>query len=130
MSDLLEVHTTFAKIIDATEICRKLVDEKLAACAQMIPGVTSIYSWDGRTRRDSELLVLIKTTRQAWPALRDRLKELHPFDEPEIIALPVEDSSQSYAEWVTGYTSGHSSTGPKPGPGSGSDKGGEDDGFW
>lgn len=129
MSDLLEVHTTFAKIIDATEICRKLVDEKLAACAQMIPGVTSIYYWDGRTRRDSELLVLIKTTRQAWPALRDRLKELHPFDEPEIIAVSVEDSSQSYADWVTGYISGRTSTGsPAKQPGETAKE--DDDGFW
>ena len=111
MPELIEVHTTFAKIIDATEICRKLVDEKLAACAQMIPGVTSIYYWDGRTRRDSELLVLIKTTKDAWPALRDRLKELHPFDEPEIIAVPVTDSSASYAQWVADYISGRTKIG-------------------
>ncbi|MCB1187958.1 divalent-cation tolerance protein CutA [bacterium] len=127
MSELLEVHTTFAKIIDATEICRKLVDERLAACAQMIPGVTSIYYWDGRTRRDSELLVLIKTTKQAWPALRDRLKELHPFDEPEIIAVPVEDASQSYADWVSGYISGRASAPESP---SEAAERKDEEGFW
>ena len=127
MSELLEVHTTFAKIIDATEICRKLVDEKLAACAQMIPDVTSIYYWDGRTRRDSELLVLIKTTKQAWPALRDRLKELHPFDEPEIIAVPVAEASQSYADWVSGYVGGKIS--PPETPAEAAERK-DEEGFW
>ena len=127
MPELIEVHTTFAKIIDATEICRKLVDEKLAACAQMIPGVTSIYYWDGRTRRDSELLVLIKTTKDAWPALRDRLKELHPFDEPEIIAVPVTDSSASYAQWVADYISGRTRQAETP---SEAAERKDEEGFW
>jgi uncharacterized protein involved in tolerance to divalent cations len=100
MSALLEVRSTFASADDATEVARKLVQERLAGCAQVIPGITSIYVWEEMLRHDSEVLLLLKTTEAAWPALRDRLAELHPYDTPEIIALPVQAASFDYASWL------------------------------
>ncbi|MCC7478677.1 divalent-cation tolerance protein CutA [bacterium] len=100
MSTLLEVHSTFASADDATEVARKLVQERLCACAQIVPGVTSIYVWEEMLRHDEEVLLILKTTEGAWPALRDRLAELHPYDTPELIALPVQSASFDYSAWV------------------------------
>ena len=100
MSRLLEVRTTFASHEDAERISRQLVSEKLAACAQIVPGVTSIYMWESMLRHDSEVLVLLKTTETAWPALRDRLASVHPYDIPELIALPIENGTFDYMNWV------------------------------
>lgn len=100
MARVLEVHTTFASEGDATAVARKLVEERLAACAQVVPGVTSIFHWEGMLRHDDEVLLILKTTEEAWPALRDRLAKLHPYDTPEIIALPVEHGSYDYLAWV------------------------------
>lgn len=62
--------------------------------------MTSFYTWEGELHSDSEVLVLLKTTTEAWPLLRDRLAELHPYDTPEIIAVPIEFASFNYASWV------------------------------
>jgi periplasmic divalent cation tolerance protein len=100
MPDLVQVLTTFGSAEDATEIARTLVNEHLAACAQIIPGITSIYMWEGMLKHDDEALLLLKTTESTWPALRDRLAELHPYDTPEIIAIPVSQASYTYLAWV------------------------------
>lgn len=100
MSQLLEVRTTFATPEDAISVGRAVVSERLAACAQVMPGVTSIYFWQEMLRHEAEVLLLLKTTDQAWPALRDRLVELHPYDTPELVALKAEQCSFDYLAWV------------------------------
>ncbi len=100
MPALLQVLTTFASASDATEIGRKLVDEHLAACAQVVPGVTSIYRWEAMLRHDDEVLLVLKTTVATWPLLRDRLAELHPYATPELVAIPVAHASYDYLAWV------------------------------
>ena len=100
MTTLLEVRTTFASADDASDVARKLVEARLAACAQIVPGITSIYVWEEMLRHDSEVLLILKTTESAWPALRDKLAELHPYDTPELIALPVQAASFDYLAWV------------------------------
>jgi len=100
MSQVLEVHTTFASAEDAVAAGRALVGEKLAACAQVVPGVTSIYVWQEMLRHESEVLLLLKTTETAWPQLRDRLAQLHPYDTPEIVAVRVEHGSFDYLAWI------------------------------
>jgi periplasmic divalent cation tolerance protein len=100
MSKLLEVRTTFATSEDAERIARQLVSEKLAACAQIVPNVTSIYMWESMLRHDSEVLLLLKTTESSWPALRDRLAALHPYDTPELVAVPIENGAFNYINWV------------------------------
>jgi periplasmic divalent cation tolerance protein len=100
MAALLEVRTTFPDIDKATEVARQLVSERLAACAQLVPGVTSIYRWEGMLRHDSEVLCLLKTGSERWIELRDRLTELHPYETPEILAVPVEHACIKYLTWV------------------------------
>lgn len=100
MPALLQVFTTLASAGDATEIGRTLVDENLAACAQVVPGLTSIYRWEGMLRHDEEVLLILKTTEATWPLLRDRLAELHPYETPELVAIPVAHASYDYLAWV------------------------------
>ncbi len=77
-----------------------LVSERLAACVNLLPAVQSIYRWQGNIERAEEVLLLIKTTRDRFPALRDRIQELHTYDTPEIIALPISDGSEKYLTWL------------------------------
>jgi uncharacterized protein involved in tolerance to divalent cations len=100
MTTLLEVHTTFATPADAARVARVLISEQLAACAQVIPEITSLYMWEEELKQETEALLLLKAEESSWVALRDRLAELHPYDTPEIIALPVSHASFEYATWV------------------------------
>jgi periplasmic divalent cation tolerance protein len=86
----------------AGRIAEALVDERLAACANLLPGITSIYRWEGRIQRDAEVLLLIKTTRERVAALTERA--LHPYAIPEIIAVPVTEGLPDYLSWVTTCT--------------------------
>jgi periplasmic divalent cation tolerance protein len=88
----------------ATTIGRTLVEERLAACGNIIPGLTSIYRWQGKICRDSEVLVLLKTRRSCFPKLARRVRELHPYSVPAIVALPVPLGSPSYFAWVAEST--------------------------
>ena len=77
-----------------------LVEEQLAACVNLIPEVTSIYKWKGTVECANEITALIKTTEATFPALQQRLLALHPYEVPEIIAVPVEAGLESYLHWV------------------------------
>lgn len=90
----------------AESLAARVVEERLAACANLVPGVTSIYRWEGELRRDSEVLVVFKTTAAAFPSLRARILELHPYDVPEVLALPVPDGADDYLSWVRREVSG------------------------
>jgi periplasmic divalent cation tolerance protein len=100
MAVLIQVQTTFATHDDAITIGRRVVEERLAACAQVLPGLVSLYMWEGMLRHDEETLLVLKTTAERWPDLRDKLAELHPYDTPEIIAFPIENVSFDYLVWV------------------------------
>lgn len=91
----------------AEDIARALVHERLAACVNRIPGLTSVYRWQGRVEQDRETLLLIKTTDARFAALASRLRELHPYDLPEIIAIPVTKGLPEYLQWVSTCTSDH-----------------------
>jgi len=88
----------------AERIGRSLVEEHLAACANILQGLTSIYRWEGKVCRDPEVLVLLKTRRSCFPALARRVRELHPYSVPEIVALPVALGSPAYLAWVAAST--------------------------
>lgn len=81
-------------------IGRVLVEERLAACVNIIPGVTSVYRWEGEIRADSEALAVIKTTEDRVQAARLRVTELHPYEVPEFVALEVVEGSPAYLQWV------------------------------
>lgn len=100
MTALLEVQTTFATPEDAARVARVLIGERLAACAQVVPSITSMYIWEDELKHETEALLLLKTAESSWAALRDRLAQLHPYDTPEIIALPVSHASFEYSTWV------------------------------
>jgi periplasmic divalent cation tolerance protein len=88
----------------AQAIAETLVGERLAACANLVPGIRSIYRWEGQIQRDSEVLLLIKTAAGRVPALTDRLRELHPYEIPEIISVPIIEGLPDYLSWITTCT--------------------------
>ncbi|MCU0835370.1 MAG: divalent-cation tolerance protein CutA [Chromatiaceae bacterium] len=88
----------------AERIATTLVEERLAACANRVSGLLSIYRWQGQVERASEALLLIKTTEDRFAALAERLRALHPYELPEIIALPVAGGLPDYLHWVSTCT--------------------------
>jgi periplasmic divalent cation tolerance protein len=98
---MLMVLTTFGSAEDASRAANALVDEQLAACVNILPSVTSIFRWEGEVQSSSEVLCLIKTTEAGFEKLRARLVELHPYDVPEVIALPIKAGHAPYLEWLT-----------------------------
>ena len=87
------------------EIAGKLVEGRLCACVNIVPGVQSIYRWKAQIQNDPESLMILKTTPDRYQDLEDRLKALHPYDVPEILALPVYAGAQSYLDWVVSEVS-------------------------
>lgn len=88
----------------ARTLARELVEARLAACANVLPAVASVYRWQGRTEEATEVPLLIKTTRGCYPALERALRARHPYELPEILALPVAGGFQDYLRWVAGET--------------------------
>jgi periplasmic divalent cation tolerance protein len=84
----------------AAGLARALVEARLAACGNVLPGLRSIYRWQERVEDEPEVLLLLKTTRERFPALREELQRLHPYQVPEVLALPVEAGSAAYLEWL------------------------------
>lgn len=88
----------------AGRIATVLVEERLAACANLVPGIVSVYRWQGAMQRDAEVLMLLKTRADAFEALAARLRELHPYAVPEIIAVGIEAGSPAYIGWLLAET--------------------------
>lgn len=90
---------------DAAErLARGLVEQRLAACVNVLPRIRSIYRWQDAVSDDEETLLIVKTRAAAFDALRDWLLRAHPYEVPEIIALPVTDGAPDYLAWVTEQT--------------------------
>ena len=104
LTDALVVLVTAPTAERAAEIARALVEERLAACGNVLAGVRSIYRWEGKVQDDQEVLLLLKTTRDRFEALRERVVALHPYQVPEVIALAVETGSAPYLAWIAGET--------------------------
>lgn len=100
MSERVVVLSTVARAEDAERIGRELVERGLAACVNVVPGLVSLYRWKGAVEREEERLLLIKTRGETFPALRDALVALHPYEVPEVLALPVEDGHAPYLAWL------------------------------
>jgi periplasmic divalent cation tolerance protein len=94
------VLTTTANPEEAVRLGRTLVEERLAACATLIPAVQSIYRWQGEVESATETLLLLKTGPEQLAALEARLLELHSYETPEFLVLGVEAASQPYLEWL------------------------------
>jgi|SRR5690606_1828328 len=100
MSEFLQVQTTTGSRADGEAIARALVEQRLAACVQVIGPIHSTYWWEGAVETAEEYLCLVKSNREAYPALEAAIQELHPYEVPEIIALPIEGGSRAYLSWL------------------------------
>lgn len=94
------VLTTFANAEDAARVVRALVEENLAACGTILPDARSIYRWEGKIEDTAETSVVLKTSVERYPELETKLRTLHPYETPEIIALDPAAVSGDYASWV------------------------------
>ena len=82
------------------QIANNLVECSLAACVNIIPGITSIYHWQGAVQQDSELLLIAKTRAELFDSLASTVKKIHPYDVPEVIAIPIIAGSNEYLAWI------------------------------
>lgn len=94
------VMITAASQDEARSLARLLIEERLAACVQILPAMQSLYVWQGSTEQSDEILLLVKTTLDVFSHLEETVKRRHSYDTPEIIALPVIASSASYLSWM------------------------------
>ncbi len=104
MTDAILVLVTAPSTDKAAELARTLVEEQLAACGNLIPGVRSIYRWEGRVQDEPEVLLILKTRAALFEPLRARIVALHPYDVPEVLRLDVADGHAPYLSWILGST--------------------------
>ena len=88
----------------AMQIAEKVVEERLAACVQVLPPMRSVYRWEGKVQNERELLLIVKTRTAALARLQVRVGELHSYDTPEIIALPITTGAEKYLRWLESAT--------------------------
>lgn len=100
MTEMLMVFTTFANEEDAARVALVLVDERLIACANLLPGARSLYRWENRIADEREVVVIMKTRKQDWTAFLSRLHELHPYQTPECLAVRVAAGAPKYMAWL------------------------------
>jgi periplasmic divalent cation tolerance protein len=103
--DYVIVLTTIPADADAGAFGKTLVEERLAACVNLYPIMESIYRWEGRVEHESERQVVIKTARERVVALWDRVREMHPYEVPEFVVLPIVDGNDAYLRWMGEATS-------------------------
>jgi periplasmic divalent cation tolerance protein len=98
--EILVLLSTCPDARTAERIARELVEASLVACVNVVPGLRSIYRWNGAVQLDEEVLMILKTPTDRLAAARERLVALHPYDVPEVVALPVVDGHHPYLHWV------------------------------
>jgi periplasmic divalent cation tolerance protein len=100
MTDKIVVLSTCGSREEAEKLAQALVEQRLAACVNVIPGVTSFYRWQGKLESSAEWLMLIKSSRERFEQLRLALEKAHSYDLPEVIALPIVDGAPNYLNWI------------------------------
>jgi periplasmic divalent cation tolerance protein len=100
VTEMLMVFTTFPDAETAARAVRALVEERLIACGNLLPGARSLYRWEGRIADQPEVVAILKSRKQDWPALMSRLHELHPYQTPECIAVRIASGSPGYLAWL------------------------------
>ena len=104
-ADYVIVLTTLPADAEARTFGRTLVEERLAACVNLLPAMDSVYRWEGQVEHDTERQVIVKTSRDRVAALWDRIRELHPYETPEFVVLNIQDGSDAYLRWIGESTS-------------------------
>ena len=105
--DPIVVFMTAANGEEATRLAEMLVGAHLAACVQILPEMESVYRWQGKIERQSEVLLLVKTTRGKFDDLEREVRALHSYDTPEIVAVPIVNGSAPYLQWLIDATDLH-----------------------
>ncbi len=100
MTDKRIVLTAAASEEEARKIARSLVEQRLAACVNIVPRIESVYRWQGEVESSQEWLLLIKTTADRFPAVREAIQQLHSYELPECISISIEDGSAGYLGWI------------------------------
>ncbi|MBX9604081.1 MAG: divalent-cation tolerance protein CutA [Bryobacteraceae bacterium] len=100
MTDKIVVFTTCDSQDAAAGLARRLVEARVAACVNIVPGISSVYHWQGRIEQAAEWLLLIKSSRELFEELKRELSVAHTYEVPEVLALPVIDGSAGYLEWL------------------------------
>ena len=104
MPPAILVLTTLPTEQDARGFVRRLVEERIVACGTVFAGVTSVYRWEGRVEESSEAQVLLKTASSRWDDVRSAVAEHHPYDVPELLALPIASGLDAYLRWIASET--------------------------
>ncbi|ODS53165.1 MAG: hypothetical protein ABS36_14615 [Acidobacteria bacterium SCN 69-37] len=108
MTDVVLVMTTLPGDVDASALAQDVVASGLAACVSILPGIRSVYTWNGVPQIDQEQQLVIKTTDEQVDSLWEMVRARHPYETPEFLVLPVIDGSEDYLRWV------ETSVGPRP----------------
>jgi periplasmic divalent cation tolerance protein len=106
MTDKRIVLCTAGSEDEARNIARHLIEHRLAACVNIVPQIESVYRWQEKTESSREWLLLIKTTAEKFPAVRDAIRDLHSYELPECVAINIEDGSSDYLEWMAAALQG------------------------
>ncbi len=104
MQEFIIVYVTAGSPAEGDRLARALVDERLAACVNRIATMQSVYRWEGKLEQSEEQLLIIKTQKRLFAALEKRVRELHSYSVPEIVALPIIEGSQDYLRWLGDQT--------------------------
>lgn len=100
MTDKIVVFSSCGDEDEAKRVGRHLVEQRVAACVTVVPGAHSIYWWQGKLEESPEWILMIKSSREALPKLREELQKVHTYQVPEIVALPIVDGSPAYLDWM------------------------------
>lgn len=104
MRDYVVVFVTASSEDEAAKMAKVLVEETLAGCVNIVRGVRSIYSWQGKIEDESEALLVIKTRQELYGALEEKVREMHSYEVPEVIAFPIVEGSKGYLDWLWDVT--------------------------
>lgn len=104
MTDAIIVLVTAPTADKAAELARALVEAQLAACGNIVPGLRSIYRWEGKVQDEPEVLLILKTRADLFEPLRARIVELHPYDVPEVLRVDIAEGHAPYLSWILGST--------------------------
>jgi periplasmic divalent cation tolerance protein len=99
--EFLIVFCTFADLENARRVIDQLVERRLIACGNILPGIESIYRWKEKIEKSSEVLAILKTTREGFGPLESVFKELHPYEVPELVATPITNGLPAYLGWIS-----------------------------
>jgi periplasmic divalent cation tolerance protein len=104
MERIVFVYTTYPSVVEAEAAGRRLVEQKLAACVNILPGMISIYRWEGALERATEAVMIIKTRAALAEAVRGAVKEMHSYSTPAILTIPIESVDEAYLKWLVAET--------------------------